>query len=510
MTGADPGAWQRLPPAAIIHFVVKGVTEIVRHGWQGLAAGGIGIGAAGGDMRGILIWLAVAAFVAVVLAAGCLQYWHFRYRAGRERFEARQGVLQRQAVSLNYGRVQSVSILQPLYFKPFGLVSLKLESAGSSAQELDVAGISQAFAERVRSHVLRRRASAAAGPGKTVADDAGPATPGADERLVLRRSLGEIARHGLCSNNLWIFAAFAGSLAGAANERLDTLVTPRMESGFERLVDVGPAGVVLGALVLALAFIAVVAGLSVLASIALHHDFRLYRGGNGLRRRSGLLHTREASLTESKAQCLVRTETPVGLLLRRCEGRVVQAGKEAAFDREQPGAPSFVVPALTRAEFEDLARLLYSDYGERAEPLQRIDRAYIYKTLQYRWLPPTLLAAAAGWTVAGPWAASALALLPVGWLRTALAYRRYGYAMDSGLGRVSSGLVGRHLTVFPLFKVQSVTLRQSPFQRRKGLATLQIELAGRRLKLPYMPLADARAWRDRLLYAAETDRRAWI
>jgi len=38
------------------------------------------------------------------------------------------------------------------------------------------------------------------------------------------------------------------------------------------------------------------------------------------------------------------------------------------------------------------------------------------------------------------------------------------------------------------YKIQSITLKQSPFQRRKHLATLTLSTAGGNLTLPYIPL----------------------
>lgn len=510
MAVTDLASWRRVPPVAILHFASKGVTDIVRHGWQVLAAGGIGIGVTGGAMQTILIWIAIGLFAALIMVIGFLRYWHFRFRAGEERFEAQQGVFHRQSLSLHYARVQSVAIVQPVYYRPFGRVVLKLESAGSSAQELAIAGISKTFAEQVRDHVLRCRAVAQPAPDDHIDGVSAPASAETDERLVLHRPLGEIARHGLCSNNVWIFAAFLGSLWGSVETRFALQAAGWVEAHFDRLTEAETVAMILAVLTVAVVAIVVVATLSVITSIVLHYDFRLYRGGTGLRRRSGLLETREASLNESKAQCLVREQTPIGLLLNRCEGRVVQAGSQPTGNAQQSSTPSFMVPAITPAEFEDLAELLYSDYARQATPLRSIDRAYVRKTLQYRWLSPALAVAVVGWAAMGAWAALALVAPLIGLPLTALAHRRYGYAMDAEFGWVSSGLVGRSLTIFPLFKVQSVTLHQSPFQRQRELADLRIDLAGRRLRVPFMPLQDARTWRDRLLHAAGTDHRAWI
>ena len=59
-------------------------------------------------------------------------------------------------------------------------------------------------------------------------------------------------------------------------------------------------------------------------------------------------------------------------------------------------------------------------------------------------------------------------------------------------------------------KVQRVTVSQSPFQRRRGLATLRLHLAGGAVRIPFVPREDADRLADYILYCAESDQRAWL
>ena len=68
---------------------------------------------------------------------------------------------------------------------------------------------------------------------------------------------------------------------------------------------------------------------------------------------------------------------------------------------------------------------------------------------------------------------------------------------------------GTRITVFPLFKVQRIDIRQTPGQRRKGLAHLSIHLASHSLNIPYICEGDARSFRDLALYHVESSNRAW-
>ncbi|NOG31923.1 PH domain-containing protein [Halomonas sp. TBZ9] len=67
------------------------------------------------------------------------------------------------------------------------------------------------------------------------------------------------------------------------------------------------------------------------------------------------------------------------------------------------------------------------------------------------------------------------------------------------LGGASSGVFGRTVRWVPTARVQSVSLLQPLWQRRLGLASLDVRAAGGRITLPWMPREQAERWRDELL-----------
>ncbi len=88
-------------------------------------------------------------------------------------------------------------------------------------------------------------------------------------------------------------------------------------------------------------------------------------------------------------------------------------------------------------------------------------------------------------------------------------WRRAGFLMDEQeiVGR--SGLLG-YRTVGLLFrKVQRITVLQSRYQRRKGLATLRLYMASGSVKIPYIPHDLAKQLRDYILFKVESSNRAW-
>jgi uncharacterized membrane protein YdbT with pleckstrin-like domain len=71
-----------------------------------------------------------------------------------------------------------------------------------------------------------------------------------------------------------------------------------------------------------------------------------------------------------------------------------------------------------------------------------------------------------------------LALVGVPWGR--LAHRRAGSALDGDVLAVASGALVHHLELAPVERVQSRRTTASPLQRRVGLATIRLDVAGAR------------------------------
>ena len=103
------------------------------------------------------------------------------------------------------------------------------------------------------------------------------------------------------------------------------------------------------------------------------------------------------------------------------------------------------------------------------------------------------------------WLASILPAALVAWLR----WRRQGYLHDDDGLASRSGFLGRKVDAFLFRKAQSVAVVQSPLQRRKGLATLNVQLACGPLSVPYIDHGVASRLRDYMLYRVESGRRRW-
>jgi putative membrane protein len=88
-------------------------------------------------------------------------------------------------------------------------------------------------------------------------------------------------------------------------------------------------------------------------------------------------------------------------------------------------------------------------------------------------------------------------------------WQRAGFMHDDQEIIRRSGLLG-YRTVSLLFrKVQRVTVTQSRYQRRKGLASLRIYMASGSVRVPYIEHRKAQQLRDYILYKVESSQLTW-
>jgi len=166
-----------------------------------------------------------------------------------------------------------------------------------------------------------------------------------------------------------------------------------------------------------------------------------------------------------------------------------------------------LAPVATPAAIDELIRHLLPG---KAWPMQRWHALHPRAWRRQFAIPAfvVLVATAALTWQQGPWGLAALALLPLFLVRAKVWARHAGYSEESGLIAVREGWLDKRWRFAEVRKLQSLTLSQSPFDRRHGMASLHMDTAGANpfeppLRIRYLPQEEARALRDRLAAAMD-------
>jgi putative membrane protein len=306
-----------------------------------------------------------------------------------------------------------------------------------------------------------------------------------------------------------VVAAAFGLLAQTSSELLGDAIEGSAKSlaGMGRDMHLGLMGTIVGGLLLILMLVVALRLLSVALALLQFHGFRLTEDGNRLSAERGLLTRTRANMPRRRIQAWSLRESLTHRWLGR-QGLVVDsASMQAANDQR---SLRDLAPVATPATIEALIRHLLPG---RSWPMQEW-RPLHPRAWRRQFAIPALVvlvvAAATTWQQ-GAWGLAVLALLPVVFLRAKVWARHAGYSEESGLIAVREGWLDKRWRFAEVGKLQSLTLRQSPFDRRHGMASVHMDTAGASpfeppLRIRYLPEAEARALRDRL--AAAMDLRA--
>jgi putative membrane protein len=414
------------------------------------------------------LWLIVAGAV-VLLVVTTLEWLRRTYtlEAGALRLE--EGVLARRQRVVPFDRIQQVELVRKPLHRLLGVATLRVETAGGGgAAEVDLDVIALGEAQALRAALLRAKAVASEGGAGAEAAAEAPA-----ERALLRLSLGEVMLAGITGTR----AAAVLAVLGPLSQLTDSF--PNLSDWLLRRVDPEAVTSATPAAVVALAVLAVAVwlGLAAASSVVTDFGFTLARVGGDLVVRRGLLERREAVLPIARLQVVRVEESLLRRLLGLASIRIQSAGRTGGGDQT---ASRLAVPILQRS---DVNRVL-GELLQGAAPVPRllapppVARRWMVRRGVLRAAPLTAAVAVALWLLSWPAASLALLLVPLAGLGGLAAYRSLGHARGRGFLYARRGVLIRVTTVVPVAKAQSGSVRSSWFQRRRGLATLHVDVAG--------------------------------
>ncbi|MGY1741240.1 MULTISPECIES: PH domain-containing protein [unclassified Blastococcus] len=456
MSTADGAPARRTSPLVVlVHTVTfKQARQFVPVVLPLAAAIGLDGGAATVVVLVVLVTLASLAFAA-------LNWWRFGYADGPTAVVVTRGLLARSVRTVPRDRIRGVEVEAPPLHRLLGLVRVRVDAAAGAAtgqgEEVVLDGVPRAEGERLRTALLDRR-RVPAGP---VGDDAAPVEPDPlpePEEVVARFDHRWLLYAPLVGSYLAVPLAAVGALMRLAQELPRSLVpdVPGPDLSSPRVLLV----------VLPVALLLLVAG-SVVGAAVVNWRFRLVRRGGSLVAVRGLVTRRH---TELEIDRIRGVTVSAGLGMRWVGAARVSALVTGLGGQQRPGQ---LLPLGPRPRAEELAGRLADDPG----PLRRHPAAARRRRL-VRAVAPGLAVAAAGAVAtalaAGWWpllaAGAALAVLgvPVGLGR----YAALGHAAGPRSFAVRSGWVVQERAVLQRRAVVGWQVRQSPFQRRAGVATV--------------------------------------
>lgn len=502
--------WFRVSPLAVIFFALGIAQKLLS---QGLPAVLVLVALIASSEADKTYWIFRVAIVLVVLGIGfsIFSYLRFRYRVTDDRVLMRQGVFKREELDIEFQRVQNITIQEPFYMRPLGLSVLNIDTAGSGEKEISIAGIQRDLALSLRDRILGSEKSASPEPADQQLDNV-------KAKLLVALNRRDVLIYGLTANFSWWIVIAIGAVFGS--DEITTWFIGWLEARFsvtETVLYLQNEGgtLLLGLVIFGLILLGLIMFplISILGAVFRYDGYRLSVDGETYRKSSGFLTRFDDSLKQHKIQALIWKQNAIALYFKRISIQLRQASAGRAVDSGQlPSGlkTTFLVPALQ----PELANELSGEFFPDCKPAQAVyspvdRRRFMVFNMAATLLPISLVTLIPALLVSWKFLLVIPVLTGIIFLITNRCWQKAGYAVDGGYGFVRSGFIGTQTTIFPLFKIQRIDVRQTPIQHRKGLAHLTIHLASHSVKVPYISVDDANRFRDLTVYCAESSQAAW-
>lgn len=413
--------------------------------------------------------LVVLGAAAVSIVVGGLGWYRRTWSFDGDVLHLDEGIFVRNQRRIPVSRIQHVELERSLRHQLFGLAAVRVETAGGSDAELRLDAVSRAEADALRTQVLDalRTRVRPAGPGDEGWDPERhgplPAPPPPPSEVLVRLPPGRLLLAGITGPEV---LAVLASIGFALDALLDLGIDPDEVDA----VDLSRAGVVVLVLVAVPTWF-LVAGL---IAVVRKWDLTATIRGDELRVTYGLLRKRELVVRTGRVQ---DARIAQRLLLRpfgRADLRIRSAASGAG------DASRVDIPLLDAAEIDRvLGRVLPVALPRpvlRAAPPAARHRALVRASVPAAVLA-ALFAVLAG--LATPWwALPAVVVVFVGPVLGELSYRGLGWAEAAGVQHSRTGALARRTAIVPEARIQSAAVVSSVLQRRRGLGSVRLDLAG--------------------------------
>lgn len=501
---------RRLHPASA---AVSGLRSGGQLALFALFAATASFGMGGGGISPLVAVAAPAAFV-VGFAAAMVRWYRFEYEVQSEHLIVRSGVLSRQEREIPLRRIQNVDVRRSVLQRALGLATVRVETAGGSSTEATLDAVAVSEATRLRDELGRggrdgRDGRRGATTGVSDAEESastdtpteGDTTePGTASSTPRQETLYELTGREfatLCAVSFRPSAVIAPFVGASL---FDDLI---IDGGrlLVRLgiidVDLDPNGIpvlpAMDLLYLALlgvvSFLLVVWVVSALLTFVRYYGFRLDRVGDELRYERGLLGRYSGTVPLSKVQTVTVSENAAMRRLGYASLSVDTAGATPGSNNGDGGTET-AVPLDTRSRVVALADDLRAELDPESTTDEALDDAFAPETVErppkrarrryvVRYALGSLLVTAIAVGVDRLFVdlPTGVPLLPLVGLAVApiaghLTWANRGHAtVDDGYV-TRTGVLRRHTRLIPYFRLQTVFVSRTVFQRRRDLASV--------------------------------------
>ncbi|MFO1446519.1 PH domain-containing protein [Bacillus sp. Bva_UNVM-123] len=397
-----------------------------------------------------------AIIIIIVLISGILSWLRFTYRLEEGELRIEYGVFVRKKRYIPFERIQSLDLSEGIFQRPFGLVRVNVETAGSSGSseaEAVLTAISKEEAELIQQTMFSAKVETESASGETV-------TEKSTEEIIYRISSRELLLLASTSGGAGVVLSAVIAFASQFEE-----IIP-YEKVFRGLADFLSNGIVFVSMLIFIGFlIAWIAAL--IGTMIKYAGFTVKKSGHDLIISRGLLEKRQLTIPLHRIQAIQISENIIRQPFGYSTVFVENAGGSAL---NNEGARVMLLPIIKKQQMLDILSPYLPDYQFDIAINPAPKRAL--KRYMIRGLLVTAPFVIVPIVFFRPWGYLSLLLLLLSLFFSYLKYKDAGWKVDEQQLTLRSRFLIRNTILMRRNRIQSLRTQESYFQRKKQLATI--------------------------------------
>jgi uncharacterized membrane protein YdbT with pleckstrin-like domain len=433
---------------------------------------------------------------ALVLIRTLLNYFFFRFYVQDGQFIVKKGLFKKEQITIPLTRIQAVHLEQSFLHTLSGTYKVVMDTAGTDKAEVEIYALSGRDAMLLRELILQQEANE-------------PITANRynqlNGELVSELSFRDLLKLSLSVNHLetmLLILAFVFSRYQDLKPLMSKVkFLHDMESYGETLTFTWRLLAVLMVVSLLLTMV-----VSVFRTALKFYGYQIRKNRRGFYLQSGLIQAKQKMVPFRKIQ-MIRWRSN---FLRRYIGLWILSLR-ASGDHDGKGKMVVEVPITAQEQITAITAyyqpVLPSQTGMAAIGM---DKSYAWRKLLLLTLPFVLIAGIPLYFWIG-WHAAWICLLFIHSYIGSLFFIRNFRCWATTLGlQYQKGIWGRQQAIVNWEQIQFITIRQTLFQRKRGLANLQVQTAGGQFELLYIDEAEARKMMNYAAYRVSSSQNSWM
>ena len=485
---------------AILLIIIKTYRIIVRQAWPFLLlflVKGDSLSKSNHFILGLIVFALIGMIYSII------NYFRYYFYVSDEELVIESGVLKRSKLNVPFDRIQTINFEQNIVHRIFNVVRLKIDTAGSAKAEFQFHAIENDKAENLRDLLLAKKKSAK--KSQIVQEEENNEEDSKSYKTIMNLSLVDLIKAGAVENHLrsggiilafmwWIWTSLEDmQILGDVSDGVEETVMSQIASGLILTI-------VLAVLFLLLSFI-----VSMVKMVITNYDLKFMRSETGFKINAGLFTKKDTSALDHKIQVISWGDNPLKKLIGIKDLRLKQASSIVLNKKT-----SIKIPSCSTEHIDLVKNTLY---GEKAfDNIQYfpIEKKYLYRNGGYLTL--LFVGIVSLFLYFGMMNQAIVGgLIGAIFLFTFyLSFKKKRYGYNEEMLVIRGGTYGDKTEMLPIYKIQSLSRKQSPYQKRNDLANLVVHTASGKVGIPYIKNETAKNIMDEFIYRIEVDNRKWM